>query len=98
MKNYSKEISVALAAVPKRICNRTTLFPEDYDEIYLDLDIGAILCQSYHDRYHGNYFPIQKKTFKEFVNNKKPINFQNKKFSFRKNKKRKKTKQYKLKK
>ena len=69
-----------------------------HDEMYLNPDNGVILCQACHDRYHGNYFPVNKETFEEFINHRKPTNLRNKKFSLRKKKKKKKPKKYNLKK
>ncbi|MEE1336655.1 HNH endonuclease [Methanobrevibacter sp.] len=37
-----------------------------YDKLYLDVDNGAVLCQSCHDRYHHTCFPINAETFREF--------------------------------
>lgn len=60
-----------------------------HDKIFYDVDNGAILCAPCHDRYHGNYFPINRETFDEFCQNKKQTNFQRKKFALRKKKKKK---------
>ena len=37
-----------------------------YDKLYFDVENGAVLCQSCHDRYHQTCFPINEKTFREF--------------------------------
>lgn len=37
-----------------------------YDKLYFDINNGAILCRSCHDRYHGTCFPVNDQTFKEF--------------------------------
>lgn len=60
--------------------------------MFYNVDNGAILCGACHDRYHGNYFPINRETFDEFCQNKKQTNFQRKKFRLRKKKKKKKAK------
>lgn len=58
-----------------------------YDELFDDVDNGALLCRPCHDRYHGTCFPQNRETFEEFCKNKKPTNFHNKKFALRKKKK-----------
>lgn len=50
-----------------------------YDDNYFDIDNGAVLCHKCHNDYHKNYFPIDKITFKIFVQNKKLSNFSAKK-------------------
>lgn len=60
-----------------------------YDKLFDDVDNGALLCRPCHDRYHGTCFPQNRETFEEFCENRKPTNFQKKKFSLRKKKKRK---------
>lgn len=37
-----------------------------YDKLYFDVDNGAVLCQSCHDRYHHTCFPINAETFRQF--------------------------------
>ena len=41
-----------------------------YDKLYFDVENGAVLCQSCHDRYHQTCFPINDKTFREFCQKK----------------------------
>ena len=66
------------------------IFPcHPYDELFFDVENGALLCGACHDRYHGTVFPQNRKTFEEFCQNRKKTNFKNKKFALRKKKKRK---------
>lgn len=41
-----------------------------YDKLYFDIDNGAVLCRSCHDRYHQTCFPINQETFTQFCREK----------------------------
>lgn len=41
-----------------------------YDKAYFDVDNGAVLCESCHNRYHNNCFPVNDETFQQFCREK----------------------------
>lgn len=43
-----------------------------YDELYFDIDNGAILCKSCHERYHRTCIPANRETFDDFCSINQP--------------------------